>query len=130
MLSVTPSPSNILIIETRGKLDGDDIDRAIAAYEDKLAGAGEAKISTLAVLRDFDGMTAEALLKDVRYGLARLGDLGRVHRVAVVTDANWLRRIADLQNIVLPRVEIRAFPMADESSARSWLGLPPVTPTT
>ncbi|MEF2072861.1 STAS/SEC14 domain-containing protein [Consotaella aegiceratis] len=128
MLTVLQSDGPILVVEATGKLDGDDVDRAIAAYEEVLAKAAGGKVSALAIMRDVTGMTAEGFLKDLRYSLPRFRELWRFHRAAVVTDNAWLRNIAKVEDLVLPKVEIRTFPLDEEAAARAWVGLPPEPP--
>src|SRR3546814_13774435 len=54
-------------------------------------------------------MTADAIGKDLRYGLGKLGDLDRFGRSGIVTDKQWLAALAEFFGKLVPGNEVRAF---------------------
>ncbi len=76
-----------------------------------------------------DSFTAEAFAKDLRYGLGKLGQLGRFTRSAVITDKSWLRNIARFEDRLFPQIEIRCFDEDQRGEALDWASeLPPAKP--
>jgi SpoIIAA-like len=73
-------------------------------------------------------MTSRALVKDIGYGLSKLGELRRFWRAAVVTDQRWVRWIASLEGALFP-IEVRAFALADKDVAMAWASEGPVPET-
>jgi hypothetical protein len=100
-----------------GVLDAADIERGIGAVDEALN--THARLAIYAEV-DINGMTPRALLKDIAYGISKLGELRRFWRAAVVTDQHWIRWIARAENALFP-VEIRVFPIAAREAAMSWV---------
>ena len=78
-------------------------------------------IRMLAVIDDFQGLEAGALLQDL-IAAAKLGSGQRSHdaRFAVVSDTEWVRRAIGLSGWLVPG-EIRVFAPVERSAAEAWL---------
>lgn len=123
MVDVIPAPAHhVLAVRASGKIDADDI-RTVTGELDRRLSAHE-KVSLYIEVGPLSGFTFEALLRDVEYGLKNLKNLGRFQRVAVVSGANWVRRISDWENRLLPRVEIRGFASGATEEAMAWVAGP------
>ena len=71
---------------------------------------------------DFDGVSAEALWKDLSYALKHFRALAtRFERVAVVTDRPWIKRLAKVESLMLPGTEERVFDAKDAVEAQGWI---------
>lgn len=46
--------------------------------------------------------------------------LSRIDRIAVLSDQGWVRAGAEIDGLLLPGVDIRAWPNGDEAAARIW----------
>src|SRR5690554_5493170 len=115
MLELLPTPTpNVVAFRIGGTLDADELDRITAAIDAALRTQEQVSIYAEAV--NLGGITLEALLKDVAYGLKQIGNLRRYARFAVVTDAQWLRTIAGIEDKLFPGIEIRTFAL-DEGEA-------------
>jgi hypothetical protein len=95
-----------------------------ADYRDVLAPAiarattGGRKARLLLELGEgFEGYDTSAMLADTSLGI---GHLGSFERIAVVTDAEWLRRAVHLFGGLIPG-EVRLFPASGTDDARSWI---------
>jgi hypothetical protein len=69
---------------------------------------------------DLRWLTLTALLKDIGYGLTQLGDLEHYYRAAVITDKEWVKHIAHLEERLFQALEIRTFPKRDRAAAMAW----------
>jgi hypothetical protein len=65
----------------------------------------------------FEGYDTGAMLADSKLGI---GHGGSFERVAIVTDAEWLRRAIHLFGGLIPG-EVRLLPTAEASTARAWI---------
>ena len=113
MLEALAAPDHVVAFRLSGEVTGDDIETAAAAIDAALE--RHQRIGLYADASGLDGFTAEAFAKDLRYGLGKLGQLGRFTRSAVITDKAWLRNLARFEDRLFPQIEIRAF---DREAAR------------
>ena len=82
------------------------------------ATAGGRKARLLMELGEgFEGYDTSAMLADSALGV---GHLGSFERIAVVTDAEWLRRAIHLFGGLIPG-EVRLFPVLEAAAARAWI---------
>ncbi len=109
---------HVLAIRVNGKVLSTDIDRAMEAVEDMLI--SHQRVSFIVEIEELSGMSTEAILKDLRYGVEQLKNLGRFHRAAVITDIKWIRAAAGVEDLFIPKVEVKAFSKEDRDVAISW----------
>jgi stage II sporulation SpoAA-like protein len=119
MIEVVPTPDHVVGLRVAGTITGEDMDRATAAIETALARYPRIGVFTDAI--EWSGMTPEAFGKDLRYGLGKIGELGRFTRVAMVTDKEWLRAIARFEDRLLPRIDLRTFGSQEREAALAWV---------
>ena len=127
LLEFLPAPEAVLAMRASGTINEEDIERAIKEIEDALA--RHSRIALFAEV-EISGMTPGAFARDVSYGLSKLRDLARFHRVAVVTSQDWISRMVWLQSRILPRIELRCFAPAEREEALAWVSRPPEEPST
>ena len=82
MIETLTAPDHVLALRVTGRIDEADIAMAIDLLEAKLA--QHERIAFFAEI-EVAGMTPGAFARDVRYGLAKLRELRRFPRAAVVT---------------------------------------------
>lgn len=127
MIEMLASPPHVGAYRFVGQLTAEDYDACIADLEAKLR-----QFPRIAVVSDLAGMTGltlEALAKDVRYSLSKLGEYGRFGRAAVITDRQWLASISEMTGKLLPRTELRTFDPEQHAAALAWAAeLDPVAP--
>ncbi|ERS87763.1 MULTISPECIES: STAS/SEC14 domain-containing protein [Halomonas] len=116
---ITHSAPHVVAMKVGGVVTGRELQRAIDAIE--AAKRDHPRVSLLAELDGLRWMTLTALLKDVGYGLTQLGDLSRYHRAAVITDKEWVKHIAHLEDRLFKAIEIRTFPHREYAAAREWV---------
>ncbi|SFT80847.1 STAS/SEC14 domain-containing protein [Halomonas saccharevitans] len=119
MLDLISHPAeHVVAMKASGVVTAQELQPAIDAIE----GAKQAH-SRVSMVVEIDGlrwMTLTALLKDVGYGLTQLGDLEHYHRAAVVTDQQWIKHLAHLEERLFKAVEIRTFSRREHAEAMAW----------
>ena len=116
MLTYTKKPdSSVAEIVVDGQITDAEMNTVISAMQADLDKGG--KIKLLEDVRDFKGMEPAAFFKDPRFGISMMKG---VSHVALVTDATWLKAVAETFGFVSP-VQIKVFERARIGEARSWL---------
>lgn len=116
ILNISP---NVLAYRIEGAIDREDIDRAFAEVDEKLAGEGSIRVYV--ELRSITGVSVEALLRDLWLGIQRLNLLPRLEKSALVTDLEWLRRMAGMPDMIFPGLQLKAYSLAEQPEAWAWI---------
>lgn len=119
-----PAP-HVLVYSFEGKIEKADIEQTIESLESALA--QQDRVHLLTDLSGVDGITPEAVFRDLTYGLSSLGRLYRFGRLAVVTDSPTLANAAQLEGKLLPSMQVRAFGSGQRDEAMSWVAVMPET---
>lgn len=121
MLEFIPHPAaHVVAMRVGGIVTARELQQAIDAIE--VAKRNHPLISLVVELDDMRWMTLTALLKDVGYGLTQIGDLDRYHRAAVITDKEWIKQVAHLEDRLFKAMEIHTFPRHQHPAAMAWVG--------
>lgn len=116
MLTYTKTPdSNVAEIVVDGRISDEEMNAAMTAMKADLEKGGKLKL--LEDIRAFQGMEPAAFFKDPRFGIAMAKG---VSHVALVTDAPWLKVMAETFNFVSP-YQIKVFERARIEEARHWI---------
>lgn len=118
MITVETIAPGLLALTVTGKIEKSDLDAAIPAIEK--AYSETEKISVVADLSGFEGISAEAFVGDLRYGLSHLGDLKRYDRVAVITDRDWIEALVWVEGKLVPGATVRCFEPGERDDARRF----------
>ena len=118
MIQIIPSlPADVIGFEAIGTVTAHD-------YETVLMPAVEAASSGGARLRllyfigpEFDGFELGAIWDDAKVGLQHVGSW---HRIALVSDVEWIRSAVWLFGFALPG-HVRTFPNSGLDEARQWV---------
>jgi hypothetical protein len=118
MLEKIPGlPDSVIGIKASGEVTGDDYRNVLIPSVDAGLKGGH-KLRLLYVLGgDVTGISAGAAWQDTKVGL---GHYTQWERVAVVSDKEWLRHSVDIFGYLIPG-EIKAFTLAEEAAARTWV---------
>jgi SpoIIAA-like len=120
VLIVIPDlPATVVGVEARERVTSDDYEKVlIPAVEAAEAASGDGKVRLLYVLGpEFPEFTAGAAWEDAKLGLGRLRHW---ERIAVVGDADWLRRAIHALGWAMPG-EVRVFASNELGEARAWV---------
>lgn len=99
-----------------GKITRPEFDTVAAALEAALA--KHDKVRFYAEMETFGGVAMDALFKDLEFGLRHWQQF---EREAVVTDRNWMRRLALMADKLLPSIEVKVFAGDEVESAKAWI---------
>lgn len=114
---MTDLPDGVVGIDASGEIDEHDYDDVLRpAVEAALVGRD--KIRLLYVLGpEFEGYEHDAMWEDAKFGAKFFTAF---ERIAVVTDASWVRRSVKVFGWMIPG-EFRHFAIADLAAAREWV---------
>jgi len=118
MLEIVSSSGPVAAFQASETLSGEDYERLIAELERQLQ--QHERIAIFADVRALNGLSLEALARDVRYSASKLGELDRFARVAVVSDQIWLRAWSRLAWSLVPRAVVKTFPGRERDAALTW----------
>jgi hypothetical protein len=110
-------PDHVVGVRAIGEVDDDDYeDVLVPAIEDRLT--RHDKIRLLYVLgEEFTGYDHDAMWDDTKLGLKTFSSYDRM---AVVTDATWVRRSVKAFGWLIPG-EVRVFHTDGIAAARTWI---------
>lgn len=124
MLELLSAPDHVAAFRFEGTISAEDYARVRAEIEARLA--RHARIGVHADLTQCRGISARALLRDLRFGIAMRNQFDRFARSALVTDKTWLRRGVGAAAYLLPAIEVRVFSPAEQTNALEWAARLPV----
>jgi hypothetical protein len=110
-------PDGVVAVRGTGTVTADDYRRVLGpAVETATAGGRKARL-LLELTEGFEGYDASAIAADAGLGM---GHLGSFERIAVVTDAEWLRGAVHVFGAFIPG-EVRLFAAAESADAEAWI---------
>ena len=112
-------PEGVVGVEAHDKVTAEDYERVLVpAVEAARAKSGDGRVRLLYVLgHELPDYTAGAAWEDAKLGL---GHLRSWERIAIVGDADWLRRAVGGLGWLMPG-EIKVFGLEQLDSAREWV---------
>jgi hypothetical protein len=108
---------DIAAIRGVGLVTADDYREVLAPAIARATAGGRKARLLLELGEGFDGYDTSAMLADTSLGI---GHPGSFERIAIVTDAEWLRRAVHLFGGLIPG-EVRLFAASDAAQARTWI---------
>ena len=124
MIALLDTAPHVLGYRVHGDVSAEDVARVTRALDTKTTVLD--RINVYAELEHLGRIAPEAMFKDLVYGLQHLDLLRRVDRAAVVTDTDWVKTVAHLEDLFLP-FEVQHFPLAEREAALAWAERMPVT---
>lgn len=119
MLTVTkPSPDR-LDIALSGALDAEAMRTGLDELVAQSEGIKHGRM--LYRITDFSMPTVGAIAVELQRLPKLFALVGRFDRCAVLCDAAWLRRVAEIEGALIPGLEIKSFGLADAAAAEAWL---------
>jgi SpoIIAA-like len=111
-------PEGVVGVEADGKVTSEDYERVLLPAVETARAKGDGRVRLLYVLgHELPDYTAGAAWEDAKLGL---GHLRSWERIAIVGDADWLRRAVGGLGWLMPG-EIRVFGLEQLDSAREWV---------
>lgn len=118
MIEVIPAPDHVAAFRINGTLNAEDYDEMIPQIEEKLSQHKE--IGVFVDMEGFEDMTGEAIRRDVKYGVDKLGELHRFGRAAIATDKQWIKAATEFAAVLFPQIEAKVFSADEKDKALSW----------
>ena len=119
MITIETLSPGVLSLDVTGKLERADIEEAITEIE--AAREEHTSVSLLIDLTGFAGMTAEALIADLRYGLSQISELDHYNRIAVLTGHEWIETLIWLEGKLFRTLKVRCFKPDERQRARAFV---------
>jgi hypothetical protein len=111
-------PDGVVGVEAGGRVTAEDYEQVLIPAVEAAREAGGGKVRLLYVLgHDFPDYTAGAAWEDTKLGI---GHLGWWERIAVVSDADWLRHAIHGLGWLMPG-EVKIFGVGELDRARDWV---------
>ena len=112
-------PPTVVGVEAHDRVTSEDYEKILVPAVKAAEEASEdGKVRVLYVLgTDFPDYSAGAIWEDTKLGLGRLSHW---ERIAIVSDADWLRHAIHALGWAMPG-EVKVFGSGDADEARAWL---------
>ena len=119
MFNVILNGKNRLDIELSGKLDADEMKIAL----DELVSKSKDIENGLMLydVIDFHIPSPGAIGVEFSRLPAMFGLIKKFNRAAVLTDKTWLKKMSELEGVLYPGLEIKAFNRDQKTEAETWL---------
>ena len=116
MIDIIPTNTdNVIGCKIVGKIDTEDIEKLANYIEDKLLKSKKLRIYV--EVAKLEGISLEALFKDLKLGIKHFSDFDKK---AVVTDKEWMKKVAALADKIFPNIEVRCFSFEEREKALEW----------
>ncbi len=119
MLLVHKTNSHRLDLEIGGPLDADMMKLGLEDLFQKSEGMSDAQM--IIKIADFAMPTFAAVMIEMARLPALFTAMRRFEKCAVLTDAKWMQKAAQIEGALMPGLEIKAFDMEDAPAAETWL---------
>ena len=119
MFKVTQTGTNRLDIEMSGKLNAQQVKKAIAELTSKSENIKNGKLLYDVIdfrFPSFGGMATEFSVLPAVFGLLKKFD-----RSAILTDKTWLKKLSELEGLLYPGLKIKAYNRNQRAEAEAWL---------
>jgi hypothetical protein len=117
MIELVPTGAeNIIGFRLSGKFDTGDFEQVTGIMEEKFK--EHEKLRVYAEIESFEGMSLQALAKDITFSLKHFRDF---EKEAVVTDKAWIGTLARISDKIIPTIEVKHFSTEEKEEALEWL---------
>ncbi len=119
MFKVTKVGDNRLNIEFEGSLNAQEMEVALDEFISHANGVENGTV--LYEIGEFDLPSLSAIGVKLSRLPSLFGFLGKFNKAAIVTDKQWLQKVSQIQGMVIPGLQIKAFSTDEKSAAEEWL---------
>lgn len=103
-----------------GKISQHEMQAVLQKITDKIDESGD--VSLYQEVESLGGAEFEAIVEKLKF-LATRG-IANIHKVAVVTDKQWLHKVISLEDKLFPKMQLRSFSMQEREAAVAFLRTP------
>lgn len=122
MFQISKPAPNRLDLELSGTIDADAMRAALDDLIEKSADIEHGRM--LYVMPEMAWPTLSAFAVEMSRVPKLFGLLSHFERAAVLSDAGWIKSIAEFKGAIFPGIEIRGFDMSEKAAAEAWLAEP------
>lgn len=116
MIDIIPTDAdNVIGCKIVAKINTEDIERLANYIEDKLLKNKQLRIYV--EVTKLEGISLDALFKDLKLGIKHFNDFDKK---AVVTNKEWMKRVAVIADKIFPNIEVRCFSFEEKEKALEW----------
>lgn len=119
MFKIIQNGVNRLDIELSGKLDAEQMKTALDALVSKSENIENGKM--LYEVIDFHLPSLGAIAIEFSRLPSMFKLMKKFNRAAVLTDKAWIQKVSELEGVLLPGLEIKAFSRDQKEEAETWL---------
>ncbi len=119
MFKITQNGKNRLDIELSGKLNTEEMKTALDELESKSENIENGKM--LYEIIDFHLPSLGAIGVELSRLPSMFALVKKFDRAAVLTDKTWLQKASELEGLLYPNLEIKAFNRDQKEEAEAWL---------
>jgi hypothetical protein len=119
MFTVTKPAANRVDIELSGTLNADGMRAALDDLIEKSEDVVDGRM--LYRITDFSFPTLGAIGVEFARLPKLFGLIGKFDRCAVLTDAGWIAKAAEIEGALIPGIEIKSFDLNEREVAEAWL---------
>lgn len=119
MFRITKQSPNRIDIELNGSLDAETMRTALDDLLMKSEGVSNGLM--LYTITDFALPTLGAIGVEFAKLPKLFGLLGKFDRCAVLCDAGWIRKAAEVEGALFPGIDIKSFELGEVAAAEDWL---------
>lgn len=118
---------DLLFVTLSGTVTADEVSAFYDRFEKTLGTVDRTGIVVDAT--GFDDMTGDAIRKDIPLELGLLDQMGKIPRIAVISDKEFIGALVRAVNPLVPMIDMRAFAPGDTQAAQAFASdLPPKKP--
>ena len=121
MFKITKISANRVDIELSGTLDADDMRTLLDELISKSEGVSDGRM--LYTISDFSMPSLGAMAVEMTRLPKLFGLLGKFDKCAVLSDANWIKKVATIEGALIPGLDIKSFDMEEVDAAEAWLAV-------
>ena len=119
MFKVHRASEDRLDIEMSGKMDSEDMEKALDELIEKSEGIENGKM--LYDIIDYHLPSLRAIGIELSRIPSMLGFIKKFSRAAVLSDKGWIKTISEIEGALTPGVTIKAFDREQRTEAEGWL---------
>ncbi|RLJ58999.1 SpoIIAA-like protein [Litoreibacter meonggei] len=121
MFTVETLAPDLLKVEIGGKITAEEMSSGLDTLLPLTSAMADGRM--LALYHDIEFPEAGAILEEMKRLPQLFGVIGKVKKVALVSDQKWIRDMAMLEGKIIPGMTIRSFEFKDRAQAEAYLDM-------
>jgi hypothetical protein len=120
--TLSASNDKVLAFRVEGKITTKDIEEIYALIKAKVA--YEQPMYIYMEMKEFPGMTFQSVWEEIKQLVPDFTSIIKhIEKVALVSDQQWVQKLADAASFVLSNVEQKSFNFNEREEAQKWIGM-------